>query len=154
MKASAVNRSVGSSYRCRAAGFLLLLGLVPGAMNAVTAARAEGDPVRGQTVYARCAACHSLGYNRTGPLHCGIIGRRAGSVDGFTYSQAMRESNIVWSTGTLDTFLKSPMSMVPGTTMGYVGIPDENDRSDLIAYLEQAGRSADTCGSHLGHKSR
>lgn len=154
MKVSAVNRSVRSAYRCRAAGFLLLLGLISGTMIAVNAAMAEGNAVRGQTVYARCAACHSLSYNRTGPLHCGIIGRRAGSVDGFKYSQAMRESNIVWSPGTLDTFLKSPMNMVPGTTMGYAGIPDENDRSDLIAYLQQAGRSADTCGSHLSHTPR
>jgi len=64
-----------------------------------------GDPKAGEAIYARCAACHALEYDRTGPRHCGLFGRRAGSVPGFDYSQAMKQSRIVWNEATLDRFL-------------------------------------------------
>ncbi|MGH8461540.1 MAG: c-type cytochrome [Stenotrophobium sp.] len=102
----------------------------------------HGDPQKGEVVYGRCGACHSLTYDRTGPRHCGLFGRRAGSVKGFNYSAAMKKSGIVWNAKTLDKFLTNPMKMVPGTYMGYAGIPDPQDRADLIAYLKQAGASA------------
>lgn len=98
----------------------------------------KGDPQRGEQVYARCGACHSLESDRTGPRHCGLFGRRAGSVPGFTYSRAMKQSVLVWNAQTLDRFLASPMSAVPGTTMGYAGIDDAQERADLIAYLAAA----------------
>jgi len=97
-----------------------------------------GDAVRGQSVYERCLACHAIAYDRTGPRHCGLFGRRAGSVPGFAYSDAMKRSGIVWNEQTLDMFLKSPMTAVPGTSMGYAGIADPQERADLIAYLKQA----------------
>ena len=100
-----------------------------------------GDPHAGQAIYARCQACHSLDYNRTGPKHCGLIGRRAGSVPGFVYSGAMEHSQIVWSKKTLNRFLANPMKVVPGTTMGYAGVKNKKERTDLIAYLEQANSS-------------
>ena len=131
----------------RAVGLWMLGALTGGGPVVAQSSQSDGDPVRGEMVYGRCAACHSLEYNRTGPLHCGIIGRRAGTVDGFSYSEAMRASDIVWSRTTLDRFLESPVSMVPGTTMGYAGISEARDRLDLIAYLEQAGRSSAICGS-------
>ena len=92
----------------------------------------------GAEVYERCAACHSLEHDRTGPRHCGLFGRRAGSVAGFEYSEAMRASGITWNEATLDRFLASPMKVVPGTSMGYAGVDDARDRHDLIAYLESA----------------
>jgi cytochrome c len=98
----------------------------------------KGDLQRGEQIYARCGACHSLESDRTGPRHCGLFGRRAGSVPGFTYSRAMKQSGIVWNAQTLDRFLASPMSAVPGTTMGYAGIDDALERADLIAYLAAA----------------
>jgi len=102
------------------------------------AASAAGDPARGEKIYERCAACHSLAYDRTGPHHCGLIGRRAGSVAGFEYSPAMKHSGIVWSARTLDRFLAAPTKVVPGTSMGYAGIPDAAERADLISYLSRA----------------
>lgn len=97
----------------------------------------------GEAIYARCLACHALEYDRTGPRHCGLIGRRAGTVEGFAYSEAMRKSGIVWNDKTLDRFLANPMKAVPGTTMGYAGISDAKERAALIAYLQHASSSGE-----------
>jgi len=97
-----------------------------------------GDARRGEEIYGRCLACHALAYNRAGPRHCGLFGRRAGSVPGYSYSQAMKQSGIIWNEQTLDVFLKNPLAAVPGTSMGYAGIADAGERADLIAYLKQA----------------
>ena len=104
-----------------------------------TAAPLNGDAGRGEAIYARCGACHALETNRTGPRHCGLLGRRAGSVKGFDYSAAMRGSGLTWDARTLDRFLANPLRVVPGTTMGYAGIDDAQERADLIAYLRVAG---------------
>ncbi len=101
-----------------------------------------GNADKGELVYARCKACHSLRRNRTGPKHCGLFGRKAGSVKDFDYSDAMSRSNIVWNLKTLDAFLASPFKMIPGTSMGYGGVWNLKERSDLIAYLQQASRSS------------
>ncbi len=110
-------------------------------------AATPGDPARGEAVYARCLACHALAYNRTGPKHCGLFGRRAGSVAGFSYSPAMARADLVWDGDTLDRFLTSPTAMIPGTTMGYAGIADAQERADLIAWLRQASASPAECTS-------
>ena len=119
------------------AGIALALaaGAAPGA------AAVKGDATAGEGIYSRCLACHALAYDRTGPRHCGLFGRRAGSVQGFTYSAAMKKSNIVWNEKTLNRFLASPLTAVPGTSMGYAGVPDNRERADLIAYLKQANGS-------------
>jgi len=90
----------------------------------------------GEAVYSRCLACHALAYDRTGPRHCGLFGRRAGSVKGFSYSEAMKKSDIVWNAKTLDRFLTNPAAMVPGTTMTYAGVANPDERRELIAYLK------------------
>jgi cytochrome c len=97
-----------------------------------------GDAKAGKAVYERCLACHALAYDRTGPRHCGLFGRRAGSVPGFAYSEAMKRSRIVWDEKTLNLFLADPLKTVPGTSMGYAGVKDRQERADLIAYLKQA----------------
>lgn len=122
-----------------AAGVALLL-----AAGAALAAR-HGDPRAGKAIYARCLACHALAYDRTGPKHCGLFGRRAGSEPGFRYSEAMQRSKIVWNEKTLDRFLADPLKALPGTAMGYAGVKDRNERADLIAYLRQANDSP-ACG--------
>jgi cytochrome c len=105
-----------------------------------------GDAGRGADIYTRCLACHALSYDRTGPRHCGLFGRKAGSVPGFSYSEAMKNSKIIWTEQTLNTFLANPMKMIPGTAMGYAGIPDPQERADLIAYLKKENASADCPG--------
>lgn len=108
------------------------------ALAAMGTVQAAPDVLHGEQVYARCLACHALAYDRVGPRHCGLLGRRAGSVPGFTYSQAMKDSRITWDEKTLDRFLAQPMKAVQGTTMTYDGVPDPQDRTDLIAYLQRA----------------
>jgi len=100
-----------------------------------------GNPVAGEAVYSRCLACHALAYDRTGPRHCGLFGRRAGAVKDFPYTEAMKRSGIVWTAETLDRFLANPMGVVPGTAMGYAGIADAKERADLIAWLRKANES-------------
>lgn len=116
------------------------------------AARSAPDQLRGEQIYARCMACHALAYDRVGPRHCGLLGRRAGSVPGFAYSEAMKGSRITWDEKTLDWFLAQPMKAVPGTTMTYDGVPDAKDRADLIAYLRHANDSAECRASRPGQR--
>ena len=106
---------------------------------------AAGDPNRGEEIYSRCAACHSLDRHRTGPKHCGLFGRKAGTAPGFDYSPAMRRSGILWNEETLDAFLANPLRAVPGTAMGYAGVADTQERADLIVYLRQANASRQLC---------
>lgn len=123
------------------AGAALALAVGAWAVAAKGAA-VQGDPNKGEAIYTRCLACHALAYDRTGPRHCGLFGRRAGSVKGFPYSVAMKRSKIVWTEKTLDRFLANPLKAVPGTAMGYAGVEDAAERADLIAYLKQANESA------------
>ncbi|RWL02491.1 cytochrome c family protein [Mesorhizobium sp.] len=103
---------------------------------AASAQQADGERLFRQ----RCAACHSLepGQTRAGPHLSGVIGRRAGSVEGARYSAALRGSDIVWDSGTLDAFLAAPRQRVPGTSMT-VGVPNAAQRAAIIGYLEGAG---------------
>jgi len=120
---------------------VLLAGVLAlGAMHPAAAATGP-DPKRGEQIYARCTACHALTFDRVGPHHCGLFGRRAGSVAGFDYSTAMKNSKITWNDKTLDRFLTRPLEVVPGTSMTYDGVADAKDRADLIAYLKQANQS-------------
>jgi cytochrome c len=122
-----------------------LITTVAGALLALAAGlatAAEGprlDTRAGEAIYARCQGCHALAFDRTGPRHCGLFGRRAGSVPGFAYSPAMQRADIVWSAATLDRFLADPLKTVPGTSMTYAGVKDSKERAALIAYLRQAG---------------
>jgi len=98
----------------------------------------EGDATRGEQVYHRCQGCHSIDANRVGPRHAGLFGRRAGSLEDYSYSDAMRASGIVWDETTLDQFLTAPRRFIPGTKMPFAGIADAQERADLIAYLKKA----------------
>ena len=120
----------------------VVLALAAGAASAGPASAATG---LGEAVYARCLGCHALAYDRTGPRHCGLFGRRAGGVPGFAYSEAMKRSEIVWTARTLDRFLANPPKAVPGTSMGYAGIADRGERAALIEYLRQANGTP-ACG--------
>ena len=109
---------------------------------AMALAAPAGNARRGAEIYTRCEACHALEYNRTGPKHCGVVGRKSASVPGFDYSPAMKQAKLTWDEKTLDRFLANPPKVVAGTTMTYAGVPDPQERADLIAYLRDAGKSA------------
>lgn len=105
-------------------------------------AQAAGDPVRGAEVFRKCVSCHTVesgGRNRVGPRLHGVFGRRAGAVEGFRYSEALRASGLVWDETTLDAYLKDSEGFVPGTRM-YGGLTLDQDRADVIAYLRQVTR--------------
>ncbi len=117
--------------------FLLLAGLMIAGLDAATPA-AEPTRDRGRELFlAACATCHTPGQGVvTGPDLTGLMGRKAGSVPGFHYSRALRNSRIVWSAATMDTFLENPQGAIPGNTMPYPGLPDAKERAELIAYLQ------------------
>jgi cytochrome c len=119
----------------------LAIGLVLAAATWVPA-WAEGDPDAGKTVFKKCATCHTVveGKKKIGPSLYGVIGRTAGTADGFKYSKAMKaygDSGVVWSADTLDPYLVAPRKVVKGTKMSFPGLKDGADRANVIAYLEQ-----------------
>jgi len=103
--------------------------------GASLAAMATGDPVRGKALYQGCAACHSIDENDLGPLHRGVVGRRAGSIADYSYSPALKGSGLTWDEATLDKWLTNPSALVPGTKM-YFKLDAAQDRADVISYLE------------------
>jgi cytochrome c len=111
-------------------------------MLASNAFALDGDPARGEQLYSRCQGCHSIDVDRVGPRHAGLFGRKAGSVEGYNYSAAMRAADVVWDEATLDRFLTAPRQFIPGTKMPFAGIPDTQERADLIAWLKQATAGA------------
>ena len=117
---------------------LLLAGcIVGGAWSVATPAPAQ-DAAAGQAVFkSQCSICHSpaAGKNLTGPSLFDIVGRKAGQVPGFHYSDANRNSGLTWDTPTLDKYLTSPKDVVAHTIMAYQGVKDAQKRANLIAYL-------------------
>lgn len=102
----------------------------------VSPAFAQSDAIRGKQLYAtHCAVCHSMDYNGTGPAHRGVYGRRAGSLEHYNYSAAMKSSRIIWTEKTLDAWIANPEKLIPGQKMGFA-LLNARDRADMIAYLK------------------
>ena len=111
----------------------------------IAGAKAQaGDPAAGQRVFNQCMACHTIQQgqpNRVGPNLHGVIGRRAGSIEGFRYSANMKqlgEGGHTWNEETLRPYLQNPKAVVPQGTMAFPGIRNEQQLSDVIAYVKQA----------------
>ncbi|SFJ33100.1 c-type cytochrome [Bradyrhizobium sp. Gha] len=102
-------------------------------------AAATGNVARGQTLYKGCADCHAINENGVGPMHRGVVGRKAGSVAGYDYSPELKKSGIVWTEENLDRWLTGPQAMVPETKM-FFDVPDAQDRADIIAFLKEKAR--------------
>lgn len=104
-------------------------------------AAAEGDAEKGEQVFKRCVACHMVGEdakNRVGPSLNGVIDEEIASVEDYQYSKAFlrkKEEGLVWTKETLDEYLLKPAKMIKGTKMAFAGLPKEDDREDVIAYL-------------------
>jgi cytochrome c len=109
-----------------------------GLMLALPAVASAQDAAAGKKVFTKCAPCHSIGpgaKNKVGPEQNGLVGRKAGSVEGFPYSAAMKNSGITWDEAQLDEYITDPKKKIPGNKMLFPGVKDEAERSDLIAYL-------------------
>jgi cytochrome c len=105
-----------------------------------TAAAADGDPARGAQVYKRCAICHTDnkgGADGLGPNLFGVMGRKAASRPGFSYSPALKGANITWTEASMSKWVEKPGRMVPGTKMAFAGITSKRQRADLIAFLQK-----------------
>jgi cytochrome c len=100
----------------------------------------EGNPDEGQEVFKKCRACHDVGpdaKNKVGPLLNNIIGRKAGTIEGFEYTPANKDSGAVWTEEVLFKYLENPLAFMPGTKMAFAGLKDPQDRRDVIAYLKK-----------------
>jgi cytochrome c2 len=97
-----------------------------------------GDAAAGKVVFAKCSLCHYAepGKIKIGPSLWGVVGRPSGTLPGYTYSTAMKSYNHVWTPENLFNYLKAPMKVVVGTKMAFVGLPKDEDRKNVIAYLE------------------
>lgn len=105
----------------------------------MSAARAADAEAGGKFFTRTCGPCHATAANapnRIGPTLFGVVGRRSGSVPGFRYSEANKSANITWTPETLDKYLADPKGLIPGTTMAYAGVKKDEDRADVIAYLQ------------------
>jgi len=104
----------------------------------VTLAQFTGDPASGEKVFAQCRTCHVTepGQNRIGPTLHQVVGRQAGSVPGFNYSNPHKNSGITWTKEKLFQYLEDPRRVIPGNKMVFAGIPDPQKRADVIAWLE------------------
>ncbi|MDX2263948.1 MAG: cytochrome c family protein [Hyphomicrobiales bacterium] len=120
----------------------ILAAIAAAALAAPAAAQSAGDPVKGEQVFKKCKACHQVGEgakNGVGPLQNGIVGRKAGSVPDYKYSNALIEAGakgLVWDEANLDKYLADPRGFLPGNKMAFVGLKKEDERADVIAYLK------------------
>jgi cytochrome c2 len=109
---------------------------------ALPASAQEGKAEDGAEVFKKCRACHDVGpdaKNKVGPLLNDIMGRHAGSIEGFNYSDANKAAGakgLVWTDEVLFKYLENPLTFMPGTKMAFAGLKDEQDRRDVIAYLK------------------
>jgi len=109
-------------------------------LSAQAAAAFAADPAAGERVFRKCLACHAVGEGaqiKVGPVLNGLIGRPAGSYPGYNYTEANKNSKLVWDEATLANYLKNPRAAIPGTKMLFAGLPRESEIADVIAYLKQ-----------------
>jgi cytochrome c len=122
----------------------LVFGVVVVAALSVSmsAAAPAADVENGKSIWNKCRACHQLGENAknmVGPILNGLFGRKAGTIEGYTYSEANKGSGIVWDEKTFREYIKNPKAKIPNTKMVFAGLTDDQDIDDLIAYLKQFG---------------
>ncbi|WP_395662558.1 c-type cytochrome [Aestuariivirga sp.] len=119
----------------------LILAALASAVLFAVPAHAEGDAAAGEKVFAKCKACHEVekGVNKVGPTLKGLIGRKAASVEGYKYSEAMiakGAEGVVWDEATLTAYLPDPKGFVPKTKMAFAGLKKPEDVANVIAYLK------------------
>ena len=107
---------------------------------AVSGSAKAQDVAAGEKIYSQCRACHQVGptaKNAVGPIHNGLFGRPAGSIPGYAYSPANKNSGLTWDEATFREYIRDPKAKIPGTKMVYPGLKNEQQITDLIAFLKQ-----------------
>jgi cytochrome c len=130
---------VRTSETKAAATILCVLAAFCALARPASAAGLTGDPARGEQLYQACTDCHSLDKNDVGPRHRGVFGRKAASLPDYSYSDALKSSNIIWNEETLDKWLTDPQAFVPGVKM-FFHLDNAQDRADVIAYLKERAK--------------
>ena len=122
--------------------WFVVSGVVVAFVVASTLPVRAADPEKGKVVFEQCAACHSLGEpgDFDGPSLKGVVGRKAGSLEDYRYSAAMKRSDVTWDAAALDTYIADPQAFIPGNRMAFAGIGDKAQRDDLIAYIAASTR--------------
>jgi cytochrome c len=101
---------------------------------------AKGDTVAGRSAFEkRCTGCHALDHEKTGPRLAGVVGRKAGTVSGFPYSDAVKKSAVVWNEALLDKWLTDPETVIPDTDMAF-RLDNPVERAAIIAFLKETGK--------------
>ncbi|AOO80535.1 c-type cytochrome [Bosea vaviloviae] len=103
-------------------------------------AKAAGDPAAGEKVFQKCRACHQIGEtakNAVGPKLNGLLGRQAGSIEGYSYSPANKNSGILWDEPTFRDYIKGPQAKIPSTKMVFPGLKSDQEIDDILAFLKQ-----------------
>jgi cytochrome c len=119
-----------------------LLPMLAAVIAASTQAAPAQDMAAGEQSFKKCVACHAIGEgaaNKVGPLLNGLEGRRAGSMAGYNYSEANKNSDLVWSEESFSAYIKNPAATIAGTKMLFAGIRNEKEIANLWAYLKQFG---------------
>ena len=119
-----------------------LFGLLTLALaQTVVAAECTPDQGHGAQVFANeCGVCHSVSKGMAGmmgPNLSGVVGRKSGSLEGFSYSQAMRSKDVTWQAETISQLITAPQAYVPGTYMPYMGLASADDRQAVVCYLKE-----------------
>jgi cytochrome c len=117
----------------------LFLALLVVAAAGAPPAMAGGNPSKGAQLFRICMSCHRIGpgaANLVGPELNGVVGRKAGIIEGYAYSNANKTSGITWDEATLTLYLRSPKGVVPGTFMSFAGFSKDDQIADVIAYLK------------------
>ena len=131
-------REGGMMRRC---GLRVLITAVATAL-ASAVAFAEGDPARGEKVFKKCKACHTVeqgAEHKVGPNLHGVIGRKAGAAEGYErYSRGLKTAGFTWDEKLLDQYLRSPRKVIEDSRMAFPGLKRERDRADVIAFLVEA----------------
>ena len=126
---------------------LVIIASSAAASGALAQDAAKGDPAAGKTSFNKCLACHSIGEgakNKVGPELNGIDGRHSGSAADYSYSDANKNSGIVWNEETFAEYIKDPRAKIPGTKMIFAGIKNEQEIKDLWAYIKQFDAEGNT----------
>ena len=111
-----------------------------GFLGVMSAAASAQDAAAGEKVFAKCKACHQIGEtakNAVGPVLNGLIGRKTGTVEGYSYSDANKDSGLTWDDATFKEYIRNPKAKIPGTKMVFAGLQKDEDVDNVLAFLKQ-----------------
>ena len=126
---------------------LTLSALVAVTSLAMASGALAQDADAGKSSFGKCLACHAIGEgakNKVGPMLNGLDGRKSGTVEGYSYSEANKNSGVTWSKDTFLEYIKDPKAKIPGTKMIFPGIKGEREANDLWAFISQYDKDGKT----------